>query len=93
MSSSSASSLPLSLLGRTLSAGVPRYGCVVNPQKVAVNFPLEEGVSFPGVRVLPQHCLFPWCGLLLDTQTLDVYNDYSRLQCPSLSPLLPYNKW
>ncbi|XP_031442357.1 telomerase reverse transcriptase isoform X2 [Clupea harengus] len=62
---------------KTLSAGVPRYGCVVNPQKVAVNFPLEEGVSFPGVRVLPQHCLFPWCGLLLDTQTLDVYNDYS----------------
>ncbi|KAL2080634.1 hypothetical protein ACEWY4_024427 [Coilia grayii] len=62
---------------KSLLAGVPQYGCAVNPQKVAVNFPLEEGVSFPGVRVLPQHCLFPWCGLLLHTQTLDVSNDYS----------------
>ncbi|XP_076158262.1 telomerase reverse transcriptase isoform X1 [Alosa pseudoharengus] len=62
---------------KTLLAGVPQYGCVVNPQKVAVNFPLEEGVRFPGVQVLPQHCLFPWCGLLLDTQSLDVSNDYS----------------
>ncbi|XP_055749231.1 telomerase reverse transcriptase [Salvelinus fontinalis] len=63
---------------KTLMAGVPQYGCVVNPQKVAVNFPLREGVSCPaGVRLLPLRCLFPWCGLLLNTYTLDVYNDYS----------------
>ncbi|XP_041702578.1 telomerase reverse transcriptase isoform X2 [Coregonus clupeaformis] len=63
---------------KTLMAGVPQYGCVVNPQKVAVNFPVGEGGSCPaGVRLLPFHCLFPWCGLLLDTHTLDVYNDYT----------------
>uniref|UniRef100_A0A674CW21 Telomerase reverse transcriptase n=1 Tax=Salmo trutta TaxID=8032 RepID=A0A674CW21_SALTR len=66
---------------KTLMAGVPQYGCVVNPQKVAVNFPLregDEGGSCPaGVRLLPLHCLFPWCGLLLNTHTLDVHNDYS----------------
>nr|XP_013998666.1 unnamed protein product [Salmo salar] len=66
---------------KTLMAGVPQYGCVVNPQKVAVNFPLREwgdGGSCPaGVRLLPLHCLFPWCGLLLNTHTLDVHNDYS----------------
>uniref|UniRef100_A0A8C7F3Z8 Telomerase reverse transcriptase n=1 Tax=Oncorhynchus kisutch TaxID=8019 RepID=A0A8C7F3Z8_ONCKI len=62
---------------RTLMAGVPQYGCVVNPQKVAVNFPLGEGGSCPaGVRLLPLHCLFPWCGLLLNTHTLDVHNNY-----------------
>uniref|UniRef100_A0A8C7CZU5 Telomerase reverse transcriptase n=1 Tax=Oncorhynchus kisutch TaxID=8019 RepID=A0A8C7CZU5_ONCKI len=63
--------------GGTLMAGVPQYGCVVNPQKVAVNFPLGEGGSCPaGVRLLPLHCLFPWCGLLLNTHTLDVHNNY-----------------
>uniref|UniRef100_A0A8C7CUD9 Telomerase reverse transcriptase n=1 Tax=Oncorhynchus kisutch TaxID=8019 RepID=A0A8C7CUD9_ONCKI len=62
---------------KTLMAGVPQYGCVVNPQKVAVNFPLGEGGSCPaGVRLLPLHCLFPWCGLLLNTHTLDVHNNY-----------------
>ncbi|XP_029976645.1 telomerase reverse transcriptase [Salarias fasciatus] len=59
-------------------AGVPQYGVVVNPQKVAVNFEVSASVgSCPGIRVMPSHCLFPWCGLLLDTRSLDVYKDYS----------------
>ncbi|XP_068431082.1 telomerase reverse transcriptase isoform X2 [Clinocottus analis] len=63
---------------KILLAGVPQYGLVVNPQKVAVNFQWAGGVaSCPGIRVLPPRCLFPWCGLLLDTQSLDVYKDYS----------------
>nr|ABC47309.1 telomerase reverse transcriptase [Epinephelus coioides] len=63
---------------RILLAGVPQYGLVVNPQKVAVNFQMLGSVgSCPGIRVLPPHCLFPWCGLLLDTHSLDVYKDYS----------------
>ncbi|XP_068587383.1 telomerase reverse transcriptase isoform X3 [Cebidichthys violaceus] len=61
-----------------LLAGVPQYGLVVNPQKVAVNFQVTGSAgSCPGIRVLPPHCLFPWCGLLLDTQSLDVSKDYS----------------
>ncbi|XP_058474618.1 telomerase reverse transcriptase [Solea solea] len=61
-----------------LLAGVPQYGLVVNPQKVVLNFQLSGNVSScPNIRVLPLHCLFPWCGLLLDTHTLDVYKDYS----------------
>ncbi|XP_052325078.1 telomerase reverse transcriptase isoform X2 [Oncorhynchus keta] len=71
--------------GGTLMAGVPQYGCVVNPQKVAVNFPLGEGGSCPaGVRLLPLHCLFPWCGLLLNTHTLDVHNNYASYAGQSL---------
>ncbi|XP_052325077.1 telomerase reverse transcriptase isoform X1 [Oncorhynchus keta] len=70
---------------KTLMAGVPQYGCVVNPQKVAVNFPLGEGGSCPaGVRLLPLHCLFPWCGLLLNTHTLDVHNNYASYAGQSL---------
>nr|Q1PS67.2 RecName: Full=Telomerase reverse transcriptase; AltName: Full=Telomerase catalytic subunit [Oryzias latipes] len=61
-----------------LLAGVPQYGVVANPQKVVVNFQGSEGGgAFPDIRVLPPHCLFPWCGLLLDTRSLDVCKDYS----------------
>ncbi|KAM6899371.1 telomerase reverse transcriptase [Xenentodon cancila] len=63
---------------KILLNGVPQYGLVVNPQKVVVNFEVLGSVgSFPDIRVLPPHCLFPWCGLLLDTHSLDVYKDYS----------------
>ncbi|XP_076610261.1 telomerase reverse transcriptase [Chaetodon auriga] len=63
---------------KILLAGVPQYGLVVNPQKVVVNFQVSGSVgSCPGIRTLPPHCLFPWCGLLLDTRSLDVYKDYS----------------
>ena len=64
---------------RTLSGGVLDYGLVVNPQKVVVNFQVsEDSGASPNVRMLPASCLFPWCGLLLDTHTLDVFQDYSR---------------
>ncbi|XP_042291450.1 telomerase reverse transcriptase [Thunnus maccoyii] len=63
---------------KILLAGVPQYGLVVNPQKVVINFQASGGMdSCPGIRMLPPHCLFPWCGLLLDTHSLDVYKDYS----------------
>uniref|UniRef100_A0A674P7D3 Telomerase reverse transcriptase n=1 Tax=Takifugu rubripes TaxID=31033 RepID=A0A674P7D3_TAKRU len=63
---------------KILLAGVPQYGLVVNPQKVVVNFEDYGSTdSCPGLRVLPLRCLFPWCGLLLDTHTLDIYKDYS----------------
>ncbi|KAG7245149.1 hypothetical protein INR49_023715 [Caranx melampygus] len=63
---------------KILLAGVPEYGLVVNPQKVVVNFQVSgELGSCPDIRMLPPHCLFPWCGLLLDTNSLDVHKDYS----------------
>uniref|UniRef100_H3C688 Telomerase reverse transcriptase n=1 Tax=Tetraodon nigroviridis TaxID=99883 RepID=H3C688_TETNG len=63
---------------KILLAGVPQYGLVANPQKIVVNFEDSESTnSCPGIRVLPLRCLFPWCGLLLDTYNLDIYKDYS----------------
>ncbi|XP_069372471.1 telomerase reverse transcriptase isoform X1 [Paralichthys olivaceus] len=63
---------------KILLAGVPQYGLVVNPQKVVLNFQASGSIdSCPDIRVLPPHCLFPWCGLLLDTRSLDVHKDYS----------------
>lgn len=64
---------------RTLSRGVPEYGCKANLRKTVVNFPLEDdALGSTAPLQLPAHCLFPWCGLLLDTRTLEVFCDYSR---------------
>ncbi|XP_036384855.1 telomerase reverse transcriptase isoform X2 [Megalops cyprinoides] len=60
---------------RTLQAGVAEYGCFMNPRKVAANFPL--GDDYPELHVIPSGSLFPWCGLLVDPSSLDVYADYS----------------
>ncbi|KAJ3608965.1 hypothetical protein NHX12_023493 [Muraenolepis orangiensis] len=63
---------------KTLIAGVQDYGLVVNQQKVVVNFQVSEDLGAgPVGHTLPATCLFPWCGLLLDTTTLDVCKDYS----------------
>ncbi|XP_058148628.1 telomerase reverse transcriptase [Dasypus novemcinctus] len=62
---------------RTLARGVPEYGCEINLRKTAVNFPVDDARGCASFRQLPAHCLFPWCGLLLDTRTLEVYCDYS----------------
>ncbi|XP_040833310.1 telomerase reverse transcriptase isoform X1 [Ochotona curzoniae] len=63
---------------RTLVQGVPEYGCQINVEKTVVNFPVEEtALGGQAPLQLPAHCLFPWCGLLLDTRTLEVSCDYS----------------
>uniref|UniRef100_A0AAV2K7V5 Telomerase reverse transcriptase n=1 Tax=Knipowitschia caucasica TaxID=637954 RepID=A0AAV2K7V5_KNICA len=64
---------------KILLPGVPQYGLAINPQKVVVNFKFTEAVAGigPEIRVLPPRSMFPWCGLLLDTHSLDVYKDYS----------------
>ncbi|XP_019731824.1 telomerase reverse transcriptase [Hippocampus comes] len=70
---------------KVLFAGVSQYGLVVNPHKVVVNFELQEDLSsYAGIQTLASHCLFPWCGLLLDTSSLNVYNDYSSYSGLSL---------
>ncbi|XP_076006113.1 telomerase reverse transcriptase [Genypterus blacodes] len=63
---------------RVLLDGVPQYGLKVNPRKVLANFEVSAGTcGAASVPSLPPRCLFPWCGLLLDTHTLDVQCDYS----------------
>lgn len=58
---------------------MPEYGCLANLRKTAVNFPVEDGArGGPAPLQLPAHYLFPWCGLLLDTRTLEVHCDYAR---------------
>ncbi|XP_027945813.1 telomerase reverse transcriptase isoform X3 [Eumetopias jubatus] len=78
---------------RTLVRGVPEYGCMANLQKTVVNFPVEDVA--PGCTAplqLPAHSLFPWCGLLLDTRTLEVSCDYSSYAQTSIRSSLTFSQ-
>ncbi|XP_036166405.1 telomerase reverse transcriptase isoform X2 [Myotis myotis] len=78
---------------RTLSRGVPEYGCKANLRKTVVNFPLEDdALGSTAPLQLPAHCLFPWCGLLLDTQTLEVFCDYSSYAQTSIRASLAFSQ-
>ncbi|GAB1298361.1 Telomerase reverse transcriptase [Apodemus speciosus] len=75
----------------TLVHGIPEYGCRINLQKTVVNFPVETGALGGAAPLqLPPHCLFPWCGLLLDTQTLEVFCDYSGYARTSIKTSLNF---
>ncbi|XP_070795209.1 telomerase reverse transcriptase [Pituophis catenifer annectens] len=77
---------------RTLAKGIPEYGFVINPSKTVVNFPVDENV--PGClefKQLPAHCVIPWCGLLINTQTLEIYCDYSSYAYTSIRSSLSFN--
>uniref|UniRef100_A0A8C9JDS3 Telomerase reverse transcriptase n=1 Tax=Panthera tigris altaica TaxID=74533 RepID=A0A8C9JDS3_PANTA len=81
------------LCPRTLVSGIPEYGCTANLQKTAVNFPVDTGAPGSAAPLqLPAHCLFPWCGLLLDTRTLEVFCDYSSYAQTSIRSSLTFSQ-
>ncbi|XP_062067966.1 telomerase reverse transcriptase [Lepus europaeus] len=77
---------------RALVRGVPEYGCRINLEKTVVNFPVGDvALGGPAPLQLPAHCLFPWCGLLFDTRTLEVSCDYSSFAGTSVRASLTFN--
>ncbi|XP_051007030.1 telomerase reverse transcriptase [Acomys russatus] len=78
---------------RALVRGIPEYGCMINLQKTMVNFPVEtDALGGAAPHQLPAHCLFPWCGLLLDTRTLEVFCDYSGYARTSIKTSLTFQR-
>ncbi|XP_018424735.1 PREDICTED: telomerase reverse transcriptase [Nanorana parkeri] len=75
---------------RILAEGIPEYGCSISQYKTMVNFPIEDIPGCSEVQCLPAHTLFSWCGLLLDTKTLEVFSDYSRYSCTSIRSSLTF---
>lgn len=57
-----------------MTNGIAAYNCYINCEKTMINFEYFD-VS---VNRLAEGALFPWCGLLIDTITLDIRADYSR---------------
>ncbi|KFV57467.1 Telomerase reverse transcriptase, partial [Tyto alba] len=76
---------------RTLAMGIPEYGFLINPNKTVVNFPVDDIPGCSKFKQLPDCRLIPWCGLLLDIQTLEVYCDYSSYTCTSIRSSLSFN--
>ncbi|XP_005517415.1 PREDICTED: telomerase reverse transcriptase [Pseudopodoces humilis] len=76
---------------RTLATGIPEYGLLINPNKTVVNFPVDDIPGCSKFKQLPDCRLIPWCGLLLDIKTLEVYCDYSSYTCTSIRSSLSFN--
>lgn len=56
-----------------MHAGIPSYGISVEPEKSLTNF--EAHVNGIHIARRPKGALFPYCGLMIDTQTLDIRKD------------------
>nr|ACL80762.1 telomerase reverse transcriptase [Strongylocentrotus purpuratus]ACL80763.1 telomerase reverse transcriptase [Strongylocentrotus purpuratus] len=57
-----------------LLSGVKQYGCSANPNKTLANFDfMHDGQLVPRSKEL-----FPWCGIVFKTQTLNISNDYTK---------------
>ncbi|EAW11871.1 telomerase reverse transcriptase [Aspergillus clavatus NRRL 1] len=70
------SSLAMRFL-QVMLKGQPEYGITVNPAKSLVNFAAAvDGVQIPR---LVDSALFPYCGSLINTATLEIYRDPERV--------------
>ncbi|BCR95156.1 telomerase reverse transcriptase [Aspergillus luchuensis] len=70
------SSLAMRFL-QVMIPGQPAYGVSVNPAKSLVNFAAAvEGIQVP--RLVDTR-LFPYCGCLIDTRSLEIYKDHERI--------------
>lgn len=68
--------------------GHPEYGCFINQSKTSTNFEFTyKGTNVANVYT-EQPCLFPWCGYLINCETLDIQSDVSRYYGSFLSDSL-----
>lgn len=61
----------------TMHGGLPDYGVVVNPAKTLTNFDMWC-VGDGDIERTQRGTAFPYCGTLIDTQTLDISKDSQR---------------
>ncbi|TID04363.1 Telomerase reverse transcriptase [Colletotrichum higginsianum] len=61
-----------------MHGGLPEYGVTVNPKKTLVNF----GMAVDGMSVarMPEGSRFPYCGLGIDCNTLDIVKDREHIK-------------
>ncbi|KAF9878997.1 putative telomerase reverse transcriptase [Colletotrichum karsti] len=71
---------------QVMHGGVPEYGVTVNPAKTLVNFDLElRGMKISRVS---ESAHFPYCGLKIDCQTLDIVKDRENVKRMSVADAL-----
>jgi telomerase reverse transcriptase len=65
-----------------LIAGFPEYGCSVNMTKSLVNF--DVTINTTKTPRLQGSKYFPFCGAMINVETLDVIKDYTRMEKTSI---------
>ena len=59
--------------------GFPEYGCQLNREKTLVNFDMTlDGLKLESIPLTNCCGEFPWCGMLVNTRTLNVVSDMAR---------------
>ncbi|XP_057279091.1 telomerase reverse transcriptase [Pezoporus wallicus] len=76
---------------RTLATGIPEYGFLINPSKTVMNFRVDDIPGCSKFKQVPDCPMIPWCGLLFDIQTLEVYCDYSSYSYTAIRSSLSFN--
>ena len=60
---------------QTMLNGIADYGAEIHPSKSLANFEVEmDGIAVPVLK----RDVFPYCGILVDTQSLEITKDWDR---------------
>ncbi|CAE1228151.1 TERT [Acanthosepion pharaonis] len=70
--------------------GIPLYNCSIQPEKTLINFAYDHKTYGKLPQILETEML-PWCGLLIDTKSLNIKRDYSRFSGLGISDILTVN--
>lgn len=69
-------------VAKCMLGGIPAYNVAINPTKTKLSFPMElaNGNCIPPSIYVAGNgsCFVKWCGLLLNTRTLEFQGDYTR---------------
>ena len=66
----------------TVHSEFPKFGANINPLKSKVNFDCEVTLSDGRTELVPriyEGNILSWCGMLVDTHTLEVTPDFARI--------------
>lgn len=72
---------------QVMHEGFPEYGVTVHSAKTLVNFDLS--IDGDAVAKLPKSQRFPYCGTLIDCETLEVAKNRDHLKDPGQLPFKP----
>uniref|UniRef100_A0A8C6ITX4 Telomerase reverse transcriptase n=1 Tax=Melopsittacus undulatus TaxID=13146 RepID=A0A8C6ITX4_MELUD len=76
---------------RTLATGIPEYGCSINPNKTVMNFCVDDIPECSKFKQTLDSHVIPWCGLLFNTETLEICCNYSSYSGTSIRSSLSFN--
>eukprot|EP01105_Mastigella_eilhardi_P020645 TRINITY_DN4932_c0_g1_i2.p1 TRINITY_DN4932_c0_g1~~TRINITY_DN4932_c0_g1_i2.p1 ORF type:complete len:947 (+),score=178.54 TRINITY_DN4932_c0_g1_i2:2-2842(+) len=77
-----------------VAEGHPKYGYYVNRQKCRLNFiaSFKDGTPIPQFSFDSGGLFVPWCGLLFDSDTMEIRYDYSRWTATSMQNSITVDK-